>query len=56
MKLIGKNMSKEPISTVFISHGPPTLILEDIPARDFLKDSDRIIKMLKPYYASPHIG
>jgi 4,5-DOPA dioxygenase extradiol len=30
-------MSKEPISTVFISHGPPTLILEDIPARDFLK-------------------
>lgn len=31
-------MSKEPLPTVFISHGPPTLLIEDIPTREFLKD------------------
>jgi 4,5-DOPA dioxygenase extradiol len=30
-------MSKEPLPTVFISHGPPSLLLEDVSARDFLK-------------------
>ena len=30
-------MSKEALPTVFISHGPPSLLLEDVPARDFLK-------------------
>ena len=31
-------MDKESLPTVFISHGPPTLLLENIPAREFLKD------------------
>jgi 4,5-DOPA dioxygenase extradiol len=31
-------MSKKSLPTVFISHGPPSLLLEDIPAREFLKD------------------
>jgi 4,5-DOPA dioxygenase extradiol len=31
-------MGKQSLPTVFISHGPPTLLLEDIPAREFLKD------------------
>jgi 4,5-DOPA dioxygenase extradiol len=31
-------MGKELLPTVFISHGPPTLLLEDIPARNFLKE------------------
>ncbi len=31
-------MGKESLSTVFISHGPPSLLLEDVPAKEFLKD------------------
>jgi 4,5-DOPA dioxygenase extradiol len=31
-------MDRESLPTVFISHGPPTLLLENIPAREFLKD------------------
>ena len=31
-------MSRKSLPTVFISHGPPTLLLENIPAREFLKD------------------
>ena len=31
-------MDKESLPTVFISHGPPTLLFENIPAREFLKD------------------
>ncbi len=30
-------MSKKSLPTVFISHGAPSLLLEDIPAREFLK-------------------
>jgi len=31
-------MSKHQMATVFVSHGAPTLLLEDIPARRFLAD------------------
>jgi 4,5-DOPA dioxygenase extradiol len=31
-------MGKKSFKPVFISHGPPTLLLENIPAREFLKD------------------
>jgi 4,5-DOPA dioxygenase extradiol len=31
-------MGKKSLSTVFISHGPPSLLLEDVPAKEFLKD------------------
>ena len=31
-------MGRESLSTIFISHGPPSLLLEDIPANKFLKD------------------
>ena len=31
-------MSKNQIATAFVSHGAPTLLLEDIPARRFLAD------------------
>jgi hypothetical protein len=29
-------MSTEPLPTLFVSHGAPTLPLEDVPARQFL--------------------
>lgn len=31
-------MSNKTLPTVFVSHGPPSLVMEDIPARTFLKD------------------
>lgn len=31
-------MNRKSLPTVFISHGPPTLLLENIPAREFLKN------------------
>ena len=31
-------MSKKSLPTIFISHGAPSLLLEDIPAREFLKE------------------
>ena len=31
-------MSKNQVATVFVSHGAPTLSLEDVPARRFLAD------------------
>jgi 4,5-DOPA dioxygenase extradiol len=33
---LGKNMNEKSLSTVFVSHGAPTMPFEDIPARDFL--------------------
>ncbi len=33
-----KIMAKKLLPTIFVSHGAPTLLLEDIPARDFLKE------------------
>jgi 4,5-DOPA dioxygenase extradiol len=37
-------MGKESLPTVFISHGPPSLLLEDIPAREFLKDLGKVYR------------
>lgn len=34
-------MSNKILPTVFVSHGPPSLVMEDIPARTFLKDLGR---------------
>jgi 4,5-DOPA dioxygenase extradiol len=40
-------MSKKPLPTVFISHGPPSLLLEDVPARDFLMNLGSNYKNVK---------
>ena len=37
-------MDIESLPTIFISHGPPTLLLENIPAREFLKDLGKTYK------------
>jgi len=31
-------MDKKPLPSVFVSHGAPTLLLEDVPSRNFLKE------------------
>jgi len=36
--LLSRTMGERRLPTVFISHGAPTLMLEDIPARKFLKE------------------
>lgn len=40
-------MANDPLPTVFISHGAPTLILEDIPARNFLKELGKKYREVK---------